>query len=118
MATLPPDGWTAQGQVFRAGELELTARELPGHSPGHVVLVGEGFVCAGDTLFAGAIAPTDRPGADRAALLAGIVRELLTLPPQTVIYPGHGAPTTVAAERERALFRRRLNPETLTAHLD
>lgn len=103
-----PDKAIHQGQVFTAGAVTLTARELPGHSPGHVVWVGDGFVLAGDTLFAGAIAPTNLPGADRSQLIAGIVRELLSLPPDTVIYPGHGAPTTVGAERGQPLFRRHL----------
>ncbi|MCY1702881.1 MBL fold metallo-hydrolase [Deinococcus sp. SL84] len=102
----PPDALIRQGQTFRAGGVTLTARELPGHSPGHTVFVGDGFVLAGDTLFRGAIAPTNLPGADRTLLLRGIVRELLHLPPHTVVYPGHGAPTTVGAERGRALFRR------------
>ncbi|MDO4262851.1 MAG: MBL fold metallo-hydrolase [Deinococcus sp.] len=102
----PPDALVRQGQTFTAGAASLTARELPGHSPGHTVYVGGGFVLAGDTLFRGAIAPTNLPGADRTLLLRGIVRELLSLPPHTVIYPGHGAPTTVGAERERPLFRR------------
>lgn len=102
----PPDALLRQGQTFTAGGVTLSARELPGHSPGHTVFVGDGFVLAGDTLFRGAIAPTNLPGADRTLLLHGIVRELLSLPPHTVIYPGHGAPTTVGAERERPLFRR------------
>ncbi|GHF92593.1 hydrolase [Deinococcus piscis] len=102
----PPDALLRQGQTFTAGGVTLTARELPGHSPGHTVFVGDGFVLAGDTLFRGAIAPTDLPGADRSQLLGGIVHELLSLPPHTVIYPGHGAPTTVSAERDRPLFRR------------
>lgn len=109
----PPEGTIQQGQIFTAGQVSLAARELPGHTAGHVIFVGigasSGFVLAGDTLFAGGmLAPTNLPGSDRTALLGGIVRELLILPPQTVIYPGHGAPTIVAAERERALFRRRL----------
>ncbi len=101
------------GQTFRAGGLQLTAHHLPGHSPGHVIFAAQGFVLAGDTLFQGAIAPTNRPDADRETLLQGIVRKLLTQPPDTVIYPGHGAPTTAAAERGRPLFRRRLAAASL-----
>ncbi|WP_034386218.1 MBL fold metallo-hydrolase [Deinococcus sp. YIM 77859] len=106
-----PDGTIAQGQVFSAGKLRLTARELPGHSPGHVVFVAEteqlpGFVVAGDTLFQGSIGRTDLPGGNHPQLIEGIRRELLSLPDETVIYPGHGAATTVGAERRRNLFLR------------
>ncbi len=94
-----PDDFLVQGQVLQAGDLILTVRELPGHAPGHVVLVGDGFVIAGDTLFQGSVGRTDLPGGDHAALIAGIGRELLSLPDGTRVYPGHGPETTVGRER-------------------
>ncbi|BDP40098.1 hydrolase [Deinococcus aetherius] len=101
-----PDHEITQGQVFTAGDLALTARELPGHAPGHVVFVGDGFVVAGDTLFQGGIGRTDLPGGNHPQLLAGIARELLSLPDETVVYPGHGPATTVGAERRTNPFLR------------
>lgn len=106
-----PDHEITGGQTFTAGGLSLTARELPGHAPGHVVFVsgtpaGEGFVVAGDTLFQGSIGRTDLPGGNHPQLLAGIARELLSLPDETVVYPGHGASTTVGAERRSNPFLR------------
>ncbi|WP_199776945.1 MBL fold metallo-hydrolase [Deinococcus sp. NW-56] len=94
------------GQTFTAGDLTLTARELPGHAPGHVVFVGDGFVVAGDTLFQGSIGRTDLPGGNHAQLLDGIARELLSLPDETAVYPGHGPATTVGAERRTNPFLR------------
>jgi hydroxyacylglutathione hydrolase len=101
-----PDHGVRQGQTFTAGDLSLTARELPGHAPGHVVFVGDGFVVAGDTLFQGGIGRTDLPGGNHGQLLAGIERELLGLPDATAVYPGHGPATTVGAERRTNPFLR------------
>ncbi|GHF51866.1 hydrolase [Deinococcus metalli] len=94
-----PEHEIAQDQVFTAGDLSVRARDLPGHAPGHVVFVGDGFVLAGDTLFQGSIGRTDLPGGNHPQLIDGLRRELLTLPDDTAVYPGHGAPTTVGAER-------------------
>ncbi|GGI82957.1 MBL fold metallo-hydrolase [Deinococcus wulumuqiensis] len=99
-----PDQGIAQGQTFTAGDLTLTARELPGHAPGHVVFVGDGFVIAGDTLFAGGIGRTDLPGGNHPQLIAGIERELLRLPDDTYVYPGHGGFTTIGREKRSNPF--------------
>lgn len=90
----------AHGDELRAGSLRATVRHVPGHAPGHVVFVlgGGDAVIAGDTLFRGSIGRTDFPTGDHEALVAGIRRELLTLPPHTVVWPGHGPPTTVGHE--------------------
>lgn len=106
-----PEHGIEQGQTFTAGDLTLTARELPGHAPGHVVFVGRagetpGFVVAGDTLFQGGIGRTDLPGGNHGQLIAGIGRELLSLPDDTAVYPGHGPATTVGAERRSNPFLR------------
>ena len=106
-----PEHGIAQGQTFTAGDLTLTARELPGHAPGHVVFVGQtgeapGFVVAGDTLFQGGIGRTDLPGGNHPQLIAGLGRELLSLPDETAVYPGHGPETTVGAERRMNPFLR------------
>ena len=52
-----------------------------------------------DTLFAGGIGRTDLPGGDESALLSSIRRELLSLPDETMVYPGHGEATTIGEER-------------------
>lgn len=99
-----PEHPIAQGQAFTAGDLKLIARELPGHAPGHVVFVGDGFVIAGDTLFAGGIGRTDLPGGNHPQLLAGIRQELFTLPGDTYVYPGHGGYTTIDREKRSNPF--------------
>lgn len=100
----PPEQAIAQDQVFTAGDLRLTARELPGHAPGHVVFVTDGLVIAGDTLFAGGIGRTDLPGGNHPQLIEGIQRELLTLPADTWVYPGHGPATTIEREKKTNPF--------------
>lgn len=93
-----PDQVIVNDQMFTAGDLKLTARELPGHSPGHVIFVGEGFAVVGDTVFAGGIGRTDLPGGDHLQLMEGIRREVLSLASETYLYPGHGPITTVERE--------------------
>ena len=74
-------------------------RHVPGHSPGSVVFIGEGLVFSGDVLFQGSIGRTDLPGGDFEQLIEGIRRDLLALPDDTVVYPGHGPPTSIGYER-------------------
>jgi glyoxylase-like metal-dependent hydrolase (beta-lactamase superfamily II) len=96
------------GEALRVGDRAVRVAHLPGHAPGHVVFRFDdvGWVVAGDTLFRGGIGRTDLPGGDEAALLAGIRRELLTLPDATRLIPGHGPETTVGAERRGNPFLR------------
>ena len=61
--------------------------------------MGEGFVLGGDVLFQGSIGRTDLMGGDLPTLLSGIRTQLFTLPDETVVYPGHGPPTTIGRER-------------------
>ena len=80
---------------------------LPGHCPGHVGFynAADGVVFSGDVLFAGGVGRWDIPGADR-EVLAATIRKLFALPPQTVVYPGHGPPTTLEAELETNTYVR------------
>jgi hydroxyacylglutathione hydrolase len=88
------------GETLHAGSLSAVVRHVPGHAPGHVVFVLDGAraVIAGDTLFRGGIGRTDLPGGDHRLLVRGIQDELLSLPPDTVVWPGHGPATTVGRE--------------------
>jgi glyoxylase-like metal-dependent hydrolase (beta-lactamase superfamily II) len=100
----PPDHAWAHGDTARVGELAFAVRHAPGHSPGHVVLVGHGVAFAGDVLFAGSIGRTDLPGGNLEALLASIERELLSLPDATIVHSGHGPDTTIGRERRSNPF--------------
>ncbi len=99
-----PDHDLAAGDTVRVGGHAFAVRHTPGHAPGHVIFVGDGVVLAGDVLFAGSIGRTDLPGGDLGTLLASIARELLTLPDDTSVLPGHGPPTTIGTERGQNPF--------------
>lgn len=92
-----PDAEFAHGDVARIGKLSFDVIHAPGHSPGHVMYFGNGVLLGGDVLFAGSIGRTDLPLANPAHMQETL-RQLATLPPETIVYPGHGEPTTVGEE--------------------
>jgi len=101
-----PDISLEHGQVLEVGTLRFETRFAPGHTPGHVVfyLEKEKAVLDGDVLFQGSIGRTDFPGGDFDTLIASIRNQLLTLPDDVVVYPGHGPPTTISEERRNNPF--------------
>ena len=86
--------------------LPMAVLHTPGHSPGSVCFhfPQEHILLSGDTLFQGTYGRTDFQGGDERAIFRSIRNVLLTLPPETVVYPGHGPSTTIAAERKNPLF--------------
>ncbi len=94
-----PDGFLNEGDTLTIGGAQLRVLFAPGHSPGHIALAGDGFVIGGDVLFAGSIGRTDLPGGSHEQLLETIRDRFLTLPDDTVVYPGHGPATTIGEER-------------------
>ncbi len=94
----PHDRDLDHGDQLSFGDLTLEVRHAPGHSPGGVVLVGDRDAFVGDCVFAGSIGRTDLPGGDTRTLLESIRAQILTLPPDTVLHPGHGPQTTVGFE--------------------
>lgn len=104
----PADRLLADGERLALAGCELVVREIPGHSAGHVVYILEGenppLVFGGDVLFQESIGRTDFPDGDFEALAAGIRRHLYTLPPEAIVFPGHGEPTTVGHERRHNPF--------------
>lgn len=89
------------GDIIKVGHGELEVIEVPGHSRGSVALYDreDGFVIVGDALFQGSIGRTDLPGGDYPTLISSIKNGLLTLPDNTLVYPGHGSPTTIGEEK-------------------
>lgn len=83
------------------GNTTLQVIHTPGHTPGGVTFFEPQTKSAftGDTLFAGSIGRTDLPAGDYDDEISSIRRRLFTLPPSTVIYPGHGPSSTIADER-------------------
>jgi hydroxyacylglutathione hydrolase len=102
---LPPvDGRLQEGGEVRFGECVLRVRHTPGHAPGHVILLGDGFALVGDVIFMGSIGRTDLPGGDLPTLMNSIRTEILALPDETILYNGHGQETTVGHERRSNPF--------------
>lgn len=88
------------GMTLALGALKWSVLDTSGHSPG-----GRSLYCAetevvftGDALFAGSIGRTDFPGSHHTRLISNIQHHLLTLPPDTRVYSGHGPVTTVERE--------------------
>jgi len=96
-----PDILLTDGQSLKIGQLELRVLFTPGHSPGHVSFyeAGAGVVFDGDVLFKQGIGRSDLPGGDHQKLMQSIDDILMALPPETVVYSGHGPATTIGEER-------------------
>jgi hydroxyacylglutathione hydrolase len=94
------------GHTIPLGDDRLTILFLPGHSPGSVgfYCASQGFLIGGDVLFREGIGRTDFPGGDHATLLRSIRQQLWCLPNDTIVYPGHGEPTTIGWEKEHNPF--------------
>lgn len=87
--------------VIEVGDLRLRTVHTPGHTPGSTCFVLEGHpvVFSGDTLFPGGPGNTSMEGGDFATIITSIDRRLFTLPPDTLVLPGHGLDTTIGTER-------------------
>lgn len=101
-----PIEFVSDRQKFTHKELVVEAIHTPGHTPGSTCYYVEKLksVFTGDTLFAASIGRTDFPGGSMPQILDSIHERLLTLPPETKVYPGHGPATTVEAEAESNPF--------------
>ncbi len=95
--------------VITAGKLRASVLHTPGHTQGSVCLYfpAEKKLIAGDTLFQGSIGRTDLPGGNFEQIIDSLHERLLALPDETIVVPGHGALTTIGAERESNPFLRK-----------
>jgi len=100
------DGFIREGAPLMLGADRLEVRFTPGHSPGSVVFYYPSgkWVIGGDVLFYQSIGRTDLPGGDHRTLLESIRREMLTLPGDTQVLPGHGPATTIDFEKANNPF--------------
>lgn len=98
-----PDIFVKEGDSINVGMLSFAVYQSPGHSPGGIVLYGEGIVVTGDTLFAGAIGRTDLPGGDDRAIRKSLSR-LMSLPEDSVVLCGHGDSSTIGREKRENPF--------------
>jgi len=88
-----------EGDTIKIGGITLKVLHTPGHTPGGISLLTENIAFTGDTLFADGVGRTDFQYSDEAALFKAIKEKLLTLPDDTIIYPGHGPSSTIGRER-------------------
>ncbi len=96
-----PDMLLEAGQTWQLGQIHLEVLFTPGHTPGHVSFYASqaGVVFDGDVLFHHGIGRSDLPGGSHSMLMHSIREVLLTLPPDTGVYCGHGPSTTVGEEK-------------------
>lgn len=94
------DGHLDDGDTVPLGEHTFAVLFLPGHDPSHIGLYSEAdrVLLGGDVLFPGGHGRIDISGADEQQMLRTLAR-LLELPDDVTVYPGHGAATTIGAER-------------------
>lgn len=107
---LPPidvptaDIFLNEGDKIKFGEKEIEVLHLPGHTAGGAGFLIEDSVFSGDTIFLASIGRTDLPTGDFETLVNSIKTKLYTLDDKTIIYPGHGAQTSVGNEKKYNSF--------------
>ncbi len=106
-----PDVLLTGGETLTLAGIDFEVLAVPGHSPAHLAYHADGCLFSGDVLFAGSVGRTDFPGSDWETLVASIRRLVDALPPDTVVYPGHGPTTTLGAELARNPFLAELRAE-------
>lgn len=96
----------SHGQSLQLGSHSIEVRHAPGHTPGHVIfyLPENGAALVGDVIFFRGIGRTDLPGGSLRELLQSIRAQVMTLPPETILFSGHGAKTSVADEQRENPF--------------
>ena len=90
--------------LFRSAGITLQTLRVPGHSPGHLAYHADEALFSGDVLFAGSVGRIDLPGADWDTLIETLRALTERFPPETVVYSGHGPPTTLGTELARNPF--------------
>lgn len=96
----PADKLLKHNDQIQVGNINLEVLHTPGHTPGGICLKSGNTVFSGDTLFSESIGRTDFPGGSYEQLLNSIKENLLVLPDDVVILPGHGPDTTIGWERQ------------------
>jgi hydroxyacylglutathione hydrolase len=100
------DEGVSQGHVLKIGEISSSVIHTPGHTEGSICVYfpEEKKLIAGDTLFAGSIGRTDLPGGSMDKIMRSLHTQVLALPDETEVVPGHGPVTTIGEERETNPF--------------
>lgn len=104
--TVKADRFVKDRDTLKIGNMNLTFAHTPGHTPGGMSIITEGYVFSGDSLFRASIGRTDFYGGDYGTLLKSIRERLFVLPDDTVVLPGHMEDTTIGFEKENNPFVR------------
>jgi hydroxyacylglutathione hydrolase len=99
-----PDVLVAGDETIELAGISFETLTVPGHSPGHLAFYADGCLFSGDVLFAGSVGRTDLPMSDWGTLVESIRTLIDRFPAETVVYSGHGPPTTLGAELARNPF--------------
>ena len=99
-----PDHFLNDGDKIKIGKSFLQVIHTPGHSPGSVSFLSDGFLLSGDTLFFGGVGRTDLPGGSWKEMESSIKNKILTMPDEMKVLPGHGPFTTVGQEKRANPF--------------
>ncbi len=101
-----PDQFLEEGEQVKFGTSTLAIVFVPGHAPGHIAFYNrlQKFCIGGDVLFNGSIGRTDLPGGDFDTLIRSIHTKIFPLGDDMIVYPGHGAETSVGAEKRSNPF--------------
>lgn len=101
--SLPADRLVEDGDIISMGNYAIRVIHTPGHSPGGICLYCDNNLFTGDSLFVGAAGRVDLPGGDFNTLVAALAEKIATLPPETVVWPGHdyGETTSSTIGREK-----------------
>ena len=104
--TVQVDEAVGEGRILKVGNLSSTVIHTPGHTEGSICLYfpEQKTLIAGDTLFAGSIGRTDLPGGSYEKIIRSLHNQLMQLPDETQVVPGHGPATSIGEERETNPF--------------
>jgi glyoxylase-like metal-dependent hydrolase (beta-lactamase superfamily II) len=109
-ASPEPDKLVQEDDVTSFGSFQLRILHLPGHTKGGIGILYQPpsgqtpILFSGDAIFAGGVGRTDFPGGSMSELITNIRKKILSLPEETIIYPGHGESTTVGDEKRTNPF--------------
>jgi hydroxyacylglutathione hydrolase len=93
-----PDVLLQGDEELELAGIRFETLRVPGHTEAHLAYAADDCLFSGDVLFAGSVGRTDRANGDWGTLLASIRELVERFPPETVVYPGHGPPTTLGRE--------------------
>jgi hydroxyacylglutathione hydrolase len=99
-----PEVLLSGDETLALAGIDFETLRVPGHSPAHVAYHADGCLFSGDVLFAGSVGRTDLPGGDWDTLVESIRMLFERFPPETLVYSGHGPPTSLGAERDSNPF--------------